>query len=171
MSAPGNEVGEFRKEVEFNSTVVILQILGVQAGYYLTQGILFLIVCLLYNAPFDYAYLFDWRLLCSFSIESLHQNVCPVIFILTSLTSGCIGGYLIKLIVGRTLKCPDFCFTAFLIHIIITWLFSDSFPACVIWWFVSSLSFFLMMLLGIWFCSREELLPIHLPTTLKSPSP
>lgn len=163
--------GKFRHETEFNAKWMLLQIAAVQVGYYLSVGLLFFLICVCYRnlKNFSFGYFVNYHMLDDLGIafDAINQNVAPLIYILSALVGGFISGYLLMVIVGRTLKCPDFCLTAFCIHLSITWLWSGSFPVSAIWWMTTLFSFLVMLLSGIWFCSREELLPIQLPTTTK----
>ena len=159
--------GKFRKESPFDAKSVVFQIVALQIGYYCILGGLFSAICFIYSVPYHLSILFDCHFFDLVTLETLKNDVTPVIFILSALAAGCFGGYLLKVLVGRTLKCPDFTLTVFFIHIIITWIVSSSFPLSIYWWTLFTTSFFLLLLTSTWFCSREELLPIQLPTTLK----
>ncbi len=64
------------------------------------------------------------------------------------------------LFVARSKLVPDFALTIHVIHLVVTFLYSRSFPTNTLWWALQLASVALMTMLGMWACQWRELQPI-----------
>lgn len=70
--------------------------------------------------------------------------------------------------VQRTKLCLDFTVTAHLIHLILCWSYSGSFPSTLSWWLLSIIDVTIMCVCGEFLCMRTEMKSIPLSMGAKA---
>ena len=126
----------FRREVGFDSFLIICEILALQFCFY---SVYYLMVWFL-----------DFTMRVPFSEEQiLNSEVADIwtgtgrIVILGQLGGGLAAAFLFVVLDGRPRKAPDFITTTFAVHLLLVSLHME-FPTALIWW----LSFFLCWILS-----------------------
>ncbi|KAF2099028.1 hypothetical protein NA57DRAFT_7302, partial [Rhizodiscina lignyota] len=133
---------------------ILRQIVVLQLLYYLSAGVLILFTALVAGKPVRLDLLLSWR--------SLRGDVTigwmlGVVWMLNSL----IAVIPLLLLIARSKLIPDFALTIHFIHLIITSLYSRSFPINWFWWALQAASAALMTSLGMWACQYRELRPVN----------
>lgn len=64
------------------------------------------------------------------------------------------------ILVARSKLVPDFALTIHFVHLIVTSVYTKSFPTNLLWWGLQGSSATLMISLGVWACRYRELQPI-----------
>lgn len=86
--------------------------------------------------------------------------------ILAHVSNALVGAYLLNLFVERTKLCLDFSLTYYGIHLLVVWYYSGSLPDTFIWYFVNVAGAFIMCVFAEFLCSREEMKPIPISSTV-----
>src|SRR5271170_7306681 len=72
------------------------------------------------------------------------------------------------LLVARSKLIPDFSLTIHFLHLVVTSIFTKSFPTNLLWWALQGTSAALMISLGVWACRYRELQPISFGNAIKT---
>ena len=66
----------------------------------------------------------------------------------------------IVLFISRSKLVPDFGFTIHLLHLVVSTIYTRSFPTNLLWWALQAASSVLMVSVAVWACRYRELRPI-----------
>ncbi|XP_067934861.1 protein SYS1 homolog [Watersipora subatra] len=154
--------GSFRSSV-WDPSLIISQILCVQASYYLSLGIWIVLLDLVVmteqietQLSLGQIYNFD-----SFQLKNGIGVLCA--YMLNAITGGISLWYIVK----RTKHCLDFTVTVHLIHFIVCCIYNSRMPSSVSWWITSIVVIVIMTVLGEFLCMRTEMKEIPLGTSGK----
>ncbi|KAI9341367.1 integral membrane protein S linking to the trans Golgi network-domain-containing protein [Obelidium mucronatum] len=137
----------------FDPAFTILQILSYQSAGYLTLSIAVILVETLAGSVITLDHVFNWR---SIRLDAVLGWFLSFAFLFNS----CLCSIHLLHIVQRTRQCADFAITFYFFHILITVIYSGSFPWSFGWWLVMILCMGLSAVGGEHLCYQKELQPI-----------
>ncbi|OCK78556.1 hypothetical protein K432DRAFT_331829 [Lepidopterella palustris CBS 459.81] len=133
---------------------ILTQILVLQTAYYVCASILIIFTALVMGKEITLDLFLSWRCLrgdttvgWTLGLDWMLTSLICVVFIL--------------LLIARSKLVLDFALTIHFIHLIVTALYSHSFPRYWLWWALQACSASLMTFLGMWACQWRELRPIN----------
>jgi len=126
-----------------------------QCVFYVGIGFTVALVDYVFGTHRSLEHIFSFQLL---QFRGTHGKLLMVASVLNAL----IGGVGLWHIVRRTKQCWDFTTTIYVIHLLICWCVSGSFPNTVSWWFISVACGVIMTVFGEYLCMRTELKAIPL---------
>ncbi|KAK9449469.1 integral membrane protein S linking to the trans Golgi network-domain-containing protein [Limtongia smithiae] len=142
----------------FAPTRLAMQICILQSLYYVTAAALLLFTCLVSGTPFTLELLLSWR---GIRIDNTIGWTICLVWCLNSI----FNVLYLTLFVGRSKLVFDFVLTIHGINLVITSLYTASFPISVIWWLMQIISIFIMLSLGTWTSRWRELSVLYFPAT------
>jgi hypothetical protein len=166
----------------WDPTLIVSQIVLLQAAFYLAAGAWTTLLCFIFGAPPTLALLLDaetlsmsfvlgWVPLLSFLL------VCPVVCARLSPPSpgsarradsrAIRSALVVSLVVGRSRKCLDFVCTTYLYHLLLCWYFFQ-FPRNAEWWTVNGVALVATVIASELLCHRREMVAIPVATIFSS---
>lgn len=133
-----------------NPLRLALQILILQAFYYLLAFVIFLIAAWLLGYEFDLEWVFSWKMV---DIENAQGILLFILWLFDSLL--CV--LFVTLIVGRLKLAWDFALTIHIINLVVVWIYSGQFPLLILWWCLQGLLGVLLVVLSTYSTRWKEL--------------
>ena len=151
---------------------ILRQILVLQLAYYVVAVVLIVFIALVAGKPLSLDLLLSWRLIRGDVTDGWMLGLCWMLdslvrYAATSparsipLTLARFSVVFLMLLIARSKLVLDFAVTVHVIHLLVTSLYSHSFPTHILWWALQVTSSALMTSLGIWACQWRELKPIN----------
>jgi len=147
--------GQFRS-YHWDPLLIISQIIAVQSIFYLSLGLLLVLLNFAVERHISLSQLFDVNVV---DFSSHIGRVQLSAFLFNSL----ICAIALWFIVQRAKQCLDFAFTAHFIHFIGCWCFVG-FPKNWIWWLMNLISIAMTTLISEYLCMRYEMKAIPVTT-------
>lgn len=142
----------FRKSV-FDPLVTVSQIALVQSTFYLSTGVLFMFMDVLFGFPSTLSQILDWSLVNSYTTFGW-------ILFTVGLINSSINTITILLVVKRAKKCLDFACTTYFLHLVIAWLYTGLFPNSIFYWIYLVSCTSILSAGSEYLCMNQELEPI-----------
>jgi protein SYS1 len=143
--------------MKFDPKLIVLQILTLQALYYLSLSTLLVIFHLILDASISMNQIFG-------SDELNFVSLVGAANVMSVLGAAVGGAFLLAKIVERSKKCVDFTFTLFFLHILLCCQY-DGFPMRWEWWLAHAMASTGMATLGEYLCALREMEEIPLYST------
>jgi len=134
----------------FDPWKIILQMIGMQCGYYIVLGFAFLAANIMHDRPVSTSHLF--------SAKHLDEStgIWSAAFLAHLLTAFGMA-VLLRHIVQRAKKCLDFGCTAYSFAILATLVYDGELPTTWIYWLVQLMCIIISVSLGEFLCMRKEM--------------
>mmetsp|Transcript_1820 Transcript_1820/g.2487 ORF Transcript_1820/g.2487 Transcript_1820/m.2487 type:complete len:159 (+) Transcript_1820:96-572(+) len=139
---------------DFYPKLIIYQIIALQCFYYLSMGCWLAACHVIFGSTLEMGQFFSYKVATASTFEGWNE-------IFAYFISGGFGSLLLVMVVGKAKKCMDFGVTLFLIHLLICTCY-DGFPWSWEWWIPNLVGVVVMIVLGEYLCSRQELREIPL---------
>jgi len=146
--------GRFRVTV-WDPSLIISQIIALQSSLYFSFGALLILGSILTGTECTLTNIFQYRAL---NFSDRHGVLTIVCYTLTALC----GAVALWKIVRRTKQCLDFSVTAYMIHILICWMYNSSLPNTLSWCILTVVAAAIMCVTGEFLCLKTELEDIPL---------
>ncbi|GBM34104.1 Protein SYS1 [Araneus ventricosus] len=152
--------GHFRYSV-WDPLLIISQILAIQAIFYVSLGVWIFLTDTIsgYSQSLDQIFLHK-----AINVKDLHGRCLAGSYLLNSLCCSLALWYFVQ----RTKLCLDFTVTTHLIHLVLCWWYSSSFPSTFSWWLLNIICVTIMCVCGEFLCMRTEMKAIPLSMGVKT---
>jgi len=139
----------------WDPSLIVAQIVCLQAYFYFAYGALLILVALLVSVDTSMYNVLSYKAI-NFSDRS---GICTLMCYLLTALVGSVG---LWMFVKRTKQCLDFTVTCYVIHILLSWMYSGSAPSTLSWWLFTTVGVTVMCVCGEFLCLRSELQDIPL---------
>lgn len=149
-----NITGKFRSHV-WDPALIISQIIAIQCIYYLSLGLLCVVLLALGGYPPSLSCLFDFEMV---HIYTKKQQLVLIAHLLNSLSLAITLWYIVQ----RAKQCWDFTCTLHFFHLLVCCIYIGKFPASLTWWLTQLVCIILIVVISEYLCFKSDMKDIPL---------